>query len=94
MTKLKKTLAVLVLLVAVFLIASGWTDLDWMMVENHFQMWNATKNTWEFCPFLTMDWWLAFEFTLARIVIGFLILGIYCKWLWDLLTKMEKVKFD
>jgi len=67
----------ILLLIGIFLLVTGAIDLDWMIVENHFQMWNATKDTWEFCPFLTMNWWIAYIFSLVRIVIGCLIIG-YC----------------
>ena len=60
-----------------FMLATGWTDLDWMMVCNKFQFGQGlqTVETWEFCPFLTVDWWLAFELSLARIIAGSLLLG-------------------
>ena len=58
------------------LLTTGATDLDWMLVANHFDMWNAQKDTWEFCPFFTCNWWLAFELTLARIIVGSIFLGI------------------
>ena len=73
---MRKRLRITILFLGVWLLATGWTDLDWMIVANHFQMWNATKPDWEFCPYLTMNWWLAFEFTLARIIIGSILLGI------------------
>jgi len=67
----------ILLLIGIGLLVTGCTDIDWMLVENHFQMWNATKDTWEFCPFLVMNWWLAYIFTLLRIVIGSLLIGYY-----------------
>lgn len=80
---MNRKLRVLIFFVAVGLFTTGCIDMDWMIVENHFQMWNATKDTWEFCPYLTMNWWLAYIFTLARIVVGAVLLGIVVKWLWD-----------
>ena len=67
---------VFVLLIAVFLIATGWTDLDWMIVSYYFQIGNGLNGVWEFCPYLKVEWWLAFELTLARLFIGWLLLGM------------------
>ena len=75
----RQILKILFFLGGIVSLATGWTDLDWMLVENHFQMWNATKDTWEFCPYLTLNWWLAFEFTLARIILGSLIIGWFLR---------------
>jgi hypothetical protein len=57
-------------------LVSGCTDLDWMLVENHFDMWNAEKDTWEFSPHLTMGWWDAYMFSLARIIFGVAVTSI------------------
>lgn len=46
------------------------TDLDWMMVANHFDMWNAQKDTWEFSPHRTMNWWDAYQLTMYRLVVS------------------------
>lgn len=82
---------VALLLFAVVLVATGWTDLDWMLVENHFQMWNATKDTWEFCPYLTMNWWLAYQFSILRLFVGWLLLGFLS---YDLLREKKNVAYD
>lgn len=64
-----------VLLLSVFMLTSGVVDLDWMLTANHFQMWNAAKDTWEFSPYLTMNWWAAYVFSLLRAVCGAIGLG-------------------
>jgi hypothetical protein len=50
-------------------------DLDWIVVSNHFDMWNAEKDTWEFSPHLTMNWWDAYMLTVWRLIISCLLLG-------------------
>lgn len=75
----RQILRLIIFLSGMWLLATGWTDLDWMLVENHFQMWNAAKDTWEFCPYLTLNWWVAFELTLAKIVVGALITGWFLR---------------
>jgi hypothetical protein len=48
-----------------------------MLVENHFDMWNAEKDTWEFSPHLTLNWWDAYMFSLMRLVVGTSIISIF-----------------
>lgn len=51
------------------------TDADWMFVANHFDMWNAQKDTWEFSPHLTLNWWDAYMLTIWRLIISSFGLG-------------------
>ena len=66
----------ILLLAAVLLIATGWTDLDWMVVSYRYSDWHRAQADWEFCPFLKVNWWLAFEFSLFRFALGWLLLGM------------------
>lgn len=61
--------------VAVENYAIARTDLDWMLVANHFDMWNAQKDTWEFSPHLTMNWWDAYMLTTWRLIISSFLFG-------------------
>lgn len=72
---MKSVVYACLLLLSVWLIASAWTDLDWIIVANHFDMWNAEKDAWEFCPYLTMNWWLAYQYTVLRLIAGAVLLG-------------------
>lgn len=70
---------VLVLLaVAIEVYAGARTDLDWMVVCGKFQLGQgkADVNTWEFSPHSTMNWWDAYMFTVARIVVSCVIFGV------------------
>jgi len=64
-----------VILTAVFLIASGWTDSDWQLVSYRYSEWHRTVDYWEFNPFLKVNWWVAWQLSLARLVVGSLLLG-------------------
>ena len=71
----------ILLLTAVLLIATGWTDLDWMVVSYRYSDWHRLNPDWEFCPFLKLNWWLAFEFSLFRFALGWLLLGMIIMYL-------------
>jgi len=62
-------------LAAIYLFTTGCIDLDWMVVAPRFNRWYYTVDYWEFCPFLKMNWWLAYAVTLLRVIIGSLMLG-------------------
>jgi hypothetical protein len=63
------------ILILTFEIGGALTDLDWMVVSYRYSEWHRSMETWEFCPFLKMNWWLAYEFTILRAAAGFFILG-------------------
>ena len=62
-------------LVAVLLFMSGCIDLDWMIVAPRFNPWYYTVDYWEFCPYFRLNWWLAYVYTILRIIVGALFLG-------------------
>jgi len=68
-------LIVVLLLFAVFLVATGWTDSDWQMVSYRYSEWHRTVEFWEYSPYLKVNWWLAWQIDLARLLMGSLILG-------------------
>ena len=75
----KTLLQILIPLAAVLLIAQAWTDLDWMIVCYKYQFGQGLmgNTVWEFCPYLSMNWWLALQFTLTRFMAGCLMLGAW-----------------
>lgn len=81
MGKVSLQLPYLMLVVCVFLIATGWTDIDWMIVSYKYRMWNGSDGIWEFSPVLRMEWWSAYMFTLLRLVVGSWLLGYVMCWL-------------
>mgnify|MGYP006270238451 CR=1 FL=1 len=70
------------ILLAALLIGSGWVDLDWMIVSYRFSEWHRQQPNWEFNPYLRMNWWLAYQFSLWRFAAGWLLLGLTIAWLW------------
>lgn len=65
-----------VLLLSVWLITTGFTDLDWQLVSYRYSEWHRTVETWEYCPFLVVNWWLAYMINVVRIMVGCFMLGI------------------
>lgn len=65
-----KTLLVALLVLGAWCLSTGMTDLDWMVVSYRYSEWHRTQEQWEFCPFLKMNWWLAYMVSLGRIVLG------------------------
>ena len=72
-----KSVYILLFLAAVLLIASGWVDLDWMFVQAKFQQGQGSMTvlTWEFCPYATVNWWVAYQLCIARLFVGWLLIG-------------------
>ena len=71
----QKTVNRILYLVAITLFSLGVLDLDWMIVAPRFNPWYYTVEYWEFCPYIKMNWWLAYAYTLARIVLGAGLIG-------------------
>lgn len=65
-------------MLSLFLVSTGWMDLDWMFVQGKFQQGQGamTAVNWEFSPYLTVNWWLAYQLSIYRIMAGMFILGI------------------
>lgn len=60
---------------SVLLIATGWTDGDWQLVSYRYSEWHRSVETWEYNPYFIVNWWVAWQFNLARIGVGCVILG-------------------
>lgn len=67
-----------VFLFLILMVSSAITDIDWMVVSYRYSEWHRSQELWEFCPFLKLNWWLAYAFTVLRIVFGSFILGALC----------------
>ena len=67
--------ASVVLLVCVVGVATGWTDSDWQMVTYRYSQWHRDQQTWEYSPYLKVNWWLAWQIDIFRVVLGSVIIG-------------------
>jgi hypothetical protein len=72
---MKSFLIVLLLLLSVWLVVSGWTDIDWQIVSYRYSEWHRSVDYWEYNPHLRIDWWSAYIINIARIMAGCFILG-------------------
>ena len=73
-TKDKIVIAVAVLVGACFL-ATGLVDIDWMVTTFYFDMYNGSSGFWEFCPGVSVGWWIAYFVSIVRVVLGAGLLG-------------------
>jgi hypothetical protein len=64
-------------IIGVWCLATGWMDLDWMIVCYKYQFGQglAANTTWEFCPYIITNWWVAWQLSLARIILGSALIG-------------------
>jgi len=89
--KMNKPLIILgLLLFAVFLLASGAIDIDWMIVSYRYSEWHRSQLAWEFCPWFKLSWWDAYMFTLARIIAGTGMLFSCLTWIYMRLSSATK----
>jgi hypothetical protein len=63
------------MVLAVWLIASGWTDSDWQMVTYRYSAWHRSVVYWEYNPFLKVNWWLAWQLDILRFTVGSAVIG-------------------
>lgn len=61
-------------LFAVFLIATGFCDLDWQVTVYKYDICNLGEE-WIYCPFFKLNWWVAYLLNIGRVVAGSLIFG-------------------
>jgi hypothetical protein len=79
-----KFLLTLVLLGAIVAVATGWTDSDWQMVTYRYNAWHREQETWEFNPFLKVNWWIAWQLDIIRLVGGSIVIGFLLnRWVWQ-----------
>lgn len=83
MRKLTKAERVLFLLLAVAMIATGFCDIDSQMNSYKWDNYWRSQNVWQFAPWLQVNWWWAYVFSVLRLVVGAFIVGWICK---DLMT--------
>jgi hypothetical protein len=72
----RNLLLTLILLGSLVAIATGWTDTDWQLVTYRYSPWHREQDTWEFNPYLIVNWWVAWQLGILRLVGGSLIFGI------------------
>lgn len=70
-----KLLKAFFLLTAIFLLIGGHTDLDWQLVRYRYSAYARSLDHWEFNPYLKVNWWIAFQFSLWRIMVGWAAIG-------------------
>jgi uncharacterized membrane protein YphA (DoxX/SURF4 family) len=73
---MKAFLTVLLLLLSVWLIASGWTDLDWQVSSYRYSEWHRSVDYWEYNPYLRIEWWFAYIINIGRVMAGCFVLGV------------------
>lgn len=73
---MKPLIIIALILISLWLIATGWTDLDWQIVSYRYSSWHRTISYWEYNPYLQVNWWLAYILNLGRIMVGCFIMGV------------------
>jgi len=73
---------ILILLASVYMIATGITDIDWMVISYRYSEWHRINELWEFAPYFKVNWYTAYIFTVLRLVIGSILLGILINEIW------------
>ena len=71
----RKYLLTLIFFVSLVAVVTGWTDSDWQMVTYRYSEWHREQDTWEFNPFLKVNWWIAWQLDLLRLVGGSIVIG-------------------
>ena len=61
--------------ISVVLLITGHMDTDWRVVDYYFDMNQSTHSYWEYCPFIMVNWWLAYFIDIVKIAAGWFILG-------------------
>jgi hypothetical protein len=64
------TIKPFLILFVLWCLVTGFMDLDWMIVSYRYSEWHRSVEFWEFCPFVKVNWWIAYVFSLVRIVFG------------------------
>jgi hypothetical protein len=54
-----------------------------MVVAYRYFEWHRSIDYWEFCPYFKINWWIAFKFIELRIIIGWIMIGILIKEMYD-----------
>lgn len=62
-------------LFSVVLVCSGAVDLDWQLMSYRYSEWHRNVDYWEYCPFIKINWWMAYMLNVLRVSVGCLILG-------------------
>lgn len=70
-------LTVAILLFAVFLLTTGFCDIDWMINSYHNNDWSGC-DIWWFSTTYTMEWWTAYMITINKVIVGAFLLGSVC----------------
>jgi len=71
-----------VFLVGLFCLVTGWMDADWQLVQYRYSEWHRTVDYWEYNPFLQVNWWIAWQLNLLRVVFGSAFMGAIASHLW------------
>jgi hypothetical protein len=62
-------------LFCIFIVVTGHIDTDWRVVTYHFDGIQNGWTYWEYCPFLRVNWWLAYAIDIFKIAAGWFGLG-------------------
>jgi len=66
---------VVLVLLSIFLITSGFVDLDWQLVSYRYSEWHRSVEYWEYNPFFKINWYVAYAFNVVRLIVGCVVLG-------------------
>ena len=74
-----RVVVVVALLIGVWCLVTGFCDLDWMINTYYWNMQNGSAEVnglWWFNTYFSMEWWNAYMVSVARIIIGSMIIGV------------------
>ena len=60
--------------VAIILLITGYMDDDWRTVSYYFNSIQNSWDYWEYCPFIRINWWLAYVIDTVKVAVGWIML--------------------
>ena len=70
MTPKKVIILIALLLFSVCLLITGYMDDDWRTVTYYFNSIQNTWDYWEYCPYIRVNWWLAYAIDTVKVAVG------------------------
>ena len=63
------------IMLSIILLVTGHMDMDWRVVSYYFDGIQNNWGYWEYCPFIKINWWLAYFIDTVKMAAGWFLLG-------------------
>ena len=71
-----KVLRIAAFVSGIWCLATGLVDMDWQLVAYRYFEWHRSIDYWEYNPFIKINWWIAYQLNLLRIIVGVIIISV------------------